>query len=124
MTATESGANLLHICGRQAWEMALAAGEYRPPSLEKEGFIHCSLEQQILEVANQFYRGIPGLVLLWIDASRLKSKILFERPLDSSSELFPHIYGALNLDAVTSVVDFPTQEDGYFHSVPHPSTGL
>jgi hypothetical protein len=30
------------------------------------------------------------------------------------NELFPHIYGALNLDAVTDVVAFPANEDGTF----------
>jgi uncharacterized protein (DUF952 family) len=118
---TRIQAHLLHLCQRQEWEKGLKAGAYRPPSLEKEGFIHCSLEHQILPVANQFYRQVPDLILLWIDQRLVRSEIVFERPPEESDELFPHIYGALNLDAVVSVVDFPIQEDGYFHSIPRPA---
>jgi uncharacterized protein (DUF952 family) len=121
MINSEAGAYLLHICRRQEWETALNAGEYRPPSLETEGFIHCSLEYQILEVANQFYRQNPDLVLLWIKPRLVESKIVFERPPGDAVNPFPHIYGALNLDAVVSVMAFPIQEDGYFHSIPSPT---
>lgn len=124
MKKTESGPYILHLCPRQFWESALKSGEYRPPSLEKEGFIHCSLEHQILGVANQFYRGVPDLVLLWIDPGKVESNIIFEGPPGESGELFPHIYGALNSEAVLSVEAFPIQEDGFFHSVPQPSEWL
>ncbi len=121
MTGIENRNYLLHLCQRQAWEMALETGVYNAPSLSREGFIHCSLEHQILEVANHFYIGVPDLVLLWIDASRVKSRIIFERAPGESGEHFPHIYGALNLDAVISVEAFPNEEDGFFHIVPQPT---
>jgi uncharacterized protein (DUF952 family) len=36
----------------------------------------------------------------------------YEPPGDG--ELFPHIYGALNLDAVVRILDFPPAADGSF----------
>lgn len=102
---------ILHICSRQAWEAALKAGEYKAPSLESEGFTHCSLPDQIEWVANQFYAGQSGLVLLHIDAHRVLAELRWE---DVGGETFPHIYGPLNLAAVVEVEEFPPDAQGRF----------
>jgi hypothetical protein len=76
----------------------------------------------VLETANLFYGGQDGLVLLCIDASKLTAPL--KREAASSAEhrtgagLYPHIYGPLNLDAVTRVVDFPCGVDGRFAMPP------
>ena len=111
---------ILHIASRADWEEAQARGEYRAASLETEGFIHCSTEKQVLPVANAFYRGRNDLVLLVIEASRLTHELKWEAPAGppaagiSESDLFPHIYGALDLAAIASVVRFPPGPDGMF----------
>jgi len=102
---------IVHICKRDAWSDAKRMGEYRAPSLETEGFIHASRPDQILEVANNFYHGWDNLVLLWIDADRLKSELRWE-PADGS--LFPHIYGPINLETIIQVTPFIPDEDGVF----------
>lgn len=97
-------------------------GEYRPQSLDTDGFIHFSQHHQILDVANAFYRGQANLVLLVVEPSRLKAELRYEAPAHpsvSSSALgpeyqFPHLYGPLNMDAVLEVVDFPPGADGLF----------
>jgi len=94
---------LVHLCDREAWSAAQAAGEYRPPSLEQEGFIHCSRPEQVRDVARRYYREVPGLLLLWIDPERLGPEVRWE---PSGDELFPHIYGPLNLEAVIKVEPF------------------
>lgn len=33
---------ILHICGAADWAEAVEGGEYRAPSLDDVGFIHCS----------------------------------------------------------------------------------
>jgi uncharacterized protein (DUF952 family) len=108
---------ILHIIGRADWESALARGVYAP-SLNAEGFIHCSTSAQILRTANRFYRGQPGLVILCIDESRLEAAPRYEPPdsaLDETpTDLFPHLYRPLNLDAVVRVIDFPPRADGSF----------
>ena len=111
---------ILHIATRVDWEQAQARGEYRAASLDTEGFIHCSTEMQVVPVANAFYRGRNDLVLLVIEASRLKPELKWEAPAGpaaagiSTADLFPHIFGALNLAAVASVVDFAPGPDGLF----------
>ena len=84
---------LLHITTQAEWEKALRTGEYTHPSLESEGFIHCSKASQILWVANRFYRGNSNLILLQIDAKKDDtkdggplSKTRFEKEQSKSSD--------------------------------------
>lgn len=98
------------------WDSALARGIYTPPSLAAERFIHCSTIAQIARTANRFFRGQTGLVALCINESRLSATLRYEPPTrdESSGDLYPHLYGPLNLDAVVSVIDFPCSSDGTF----------
>jgi uncharacterized protein (DUF952 family) len=82
--------------------------------LTSEGFIHCSKANQIMRVANTFFTNLPGLVILVIDPSRLKPELRWETGTDKADELFPHIYGPLNLEAVVRVLDFEPGPEGMF----------
>ena len=103
---------ILHITSRAEWKDAQQRGEYVAPSLQTEGFIHCSTEKQVAHVANAFYRGQNDLVLLNIDEAKLKPELKWEAPAGppapgiSDSDSFPHIFGPINIDAVASVLDF------------------
>jgi uncharacterized protein (DUF952 family) len=109
---------ILHIAKRAEWDAAQARREYAPPSLSVEGFIHCSTPAQILDTANRFFRGQNDLAVLCIDPHRLAAPLRYEAPAmahdERPSERFPHLYGPLNLDAVTQVLDFPCEPDGTF----------
>ena len=96
---------IYHICTQKAWDEACKNGSYKADSLAKEGFIHCSMLDQILRVANSFYSGQKDLVLLVIDPANLLSQVRWEPGSDKPDELFPHIYGPINLDAVSKVLD-------------------
>ena len=98
-----------------------AKGEYRAESLATEGFIHCSTLSQVLPVAEKFYSGGSGLVLLVIEPTLLSSALKWEPPSGGTpppgvleGDPFPHIYGAINLDAVVNVVDFERDKNGKF----------
>ncbi|WP_027893169.1 DUF952 domain-containing protein [Calidithermus chliarophilus] len=106
---------IFHITTRREWERALGQREYRAQSLEREGFIHCSTPSQILAVAEAFFSGHRGLVLLCIDPAKLTSPLFYEGPEDYSYGYFPHIYGPVNLEAVTAVLPFDPGPDGRFH---------
>ena len=114
---------ILHICTEKEWQGALAHREYRAASLEPEGFMHCSGAHQILGVANSFYAGQTGLVLLMIDPQKVSERLIWEdaahpdpdaAPDSAANDQFPHIYGALNLDAVAEVRPFTSDDDGVF----------
>ncbi len=103
---------ILHITSKSAWESAQQNGFYSAPSLQTEGFIHCSTLAQVVAVAERLYAGQRGLVLLEIDSSRLQAEVRYEAGSDKSDELFPHVYGTINLDAVTRVLDFAPDSAG------------
>ena len=93
---------IFHICKKANWEEAQKAGEYRAESLQTEGFIHCSEKGQVAGVLEMFYKDLPDLILLHINTSKLTSELKYE-PADGQN--FPHVYGAINLDAVVEVGD-------------------
>jgi uncharacterized protein (DUF952 family) len=113
--------NIVHITSHKDWIDAMSAGQYIAPSLKSEGFIHCSTITQALSVAEQYYKGESGLVLLVIDPARLASDIKWEPPSGGApppgvraGESFPHIYGPINLNAVVQTLDLATDQDGHF----------
>lgn len=112
--------NILHITSRAEWQQAQRDGAYRAPSLDQIGYIHFSKPEQVLVVANSFYRGAPELVLLVVEPARLVADLRYEPPDEApdSSQRFPHLYGALNLDAVTAVLDFPPDANGGWSALP------
>jgi uncharacterized protein (DUF952 family) len=108
---------LLHIAEGQLWETAAQTGDYRPESLTQEGFIHCSLPDQVVPVANDFYRGRQDLLLLVINSSKVSAEIIFEDCYQSGQE-FPHIYGPLPVEAVEQVLAFAPGPDDRFSLPP------
>jgi len=107
---------IFHITTSLTWERAQKQGDYRADSLDTEGFIHLSTAQQIVPVANRFYTGLAGLVLLVVDSQKLSAELRYEPPVpaEDTDALFPHLYGPLNLDAVVDVVQFLPGTDGNF----------
>ena len=111
----------MHLTNSANWIEAQQQGFITAPSLAAEGFIHCSTEYQMRDVANKYYRGATDMVLVHIDPVTLASPLKWEPPahIDGSPSLpneplFPHIYGVINLDAVIRVIDFPSNSDGSF----------
>lgn len=94
---------IYHITTQSEWEQAKLNHEYLPKNYEADGFIHCSIERQISGVLERFYQGHKNLVKLKIEKEKVNRPVLFELAHDIN-ELFPHIYGSLNLDAVVEVV--------------------
>lgn len=102
---------ILHITSGAQWTAAQSAGVYRGDTLASEGFIHCSRPDQAAAVGERFFRGVSGLVLLVIDRARVAAPV---RDEGADGDLFPHIYGPLNLDAVIRVLPFEPRADGGF----------
>ena len=55
-----------------------------------------------MRVAQRLFRGRRDLILVRIDPDVLEPEVRLEN-LEGGEELFPHIYGELDLSAVTGV---------------------
>jgi uncharacterized protein (DUF952 family) len=112
---------IFHITSSKEWDTAQTKGEYTAPSLATEGFIHCSTLSQVLPVANSYYAGQTGLIVLAIEPTLLYSALKWEPPSGgapppgvSEGEQFPHIYGPVNLNAVVKAIELELNSNGTF----------
>jgi uncharacterized protein (DUF952 family) len=104
------------ICPAPAWREAERQGVFRGSSDDiRDGFIHFSTASQVAETARKHFSGQTGLFLIAVDADALGEALKWER--SRNDELFPHLYGELDLGAVTDVLSMPTRSDG-FHDIP------
>jgi uncharacterized protein (DUF952 family) len=95
---------IYHLANKADWTAAQSTGEYQPSSLTEEGFIHCSKDvPQMLRVAARLYQGRDDLQVLDLDLDKLESVVKYEP--SRSGEVYPHVYGKLNLKAVTRIRD-------------------
>lgn len=95
---------IYHITTREQWTEAQKLGHYDSDTLATEGFIHCSTEAQVAGVLDRYYQGKSNLVKLKIEKAKVQRPLVFELA-GSINEVFPHIHGALNLDAVVEVTE-------------------
>ena len=104
------------ICSASAWREAERQGVYRGSAVDiRDGFIHFSLPSQLAETARKHFLGQTGLFLIEVDADALGDALRWEP--SRGEELFPHLYGELDLGAVTAVLDMRARSDGS-HDIP------
>ena len=105
---------IFHLTFKDDWESARPTGEYEAPSLAEEGFIHCSKDiPQLLRVAARLYPGEDRLVVLDVDQNKLTAPLKHEP--SRSGEIYPHIYGKLNAEAVVRERVLIVNPDGGHH---------
>jgi uncharacterized protein (DUF952 family) len=105
----------LHLVARDAWEArdaADAAALYVHPSLETEGFIHCTDgDEAMAATANRHYATDPReFVVLTVDLDRTGSPWRFDQP----DVPYPHVYGPIERAAILEVRSMPREADGTF----------
>ncbi|WP_207493611.1 DUF952 domain-containing protein [Aridibaculum aurantiacum] len=103
---------IYHLTTLPEWEEAQDKGVYDPPSFQKDGFIHCCTDEQLDHVMKRHFEQHENLIKLVIDPARVTQPLRYEHN-ESYNQEYPHIYGPLNLEAVTQVVflDPITSED-------------
>ena len=89
---------IYHIVVPEIWEQVRNEPLYRHESLAAEGFIHCSYEDQLDGVIGRYYADRDELVVLTIDTDKLAARLVAEP--STGGEIYPHIYGPLNMNAV------------------------
>ena len=104
------------ICPASAWREAERQGVYRGSADDvRDGYIHFSTAAQVAGTARKHFHGQDGLLLVAVDAEALGERLRWEP--SRNNELFPHLYGELDLGAVRAIHDLRSRADGS-HDVP------
>jgi uncharacterized protein (DUF952 family) len=104
------------ICPASAWREAERQGVFRGSPVDlKDGYIHFSTASQVAETAKKHFFGQTGLFLIAVNADALGEPLRWER--SRNDELFPHLYGDLDIGMVTAVLSLHARSDGY-HDIP------
>ncbi|MBX6741517.1 MAG: DUF952 domain-containing protein [Acetobacteraceae bacterium] len=86
-------------------------GEFRgSPADIKAGFIHMSSRTQLAVTVEKHFRDRADIVVAAIDLGKLGNVVRWEP--SRNGELFPHLYGALPINAVMAVAVLERLPDG------------
>ena len=104
-------ATIYKICPAALWREALERGAFFGAPVDlADGFIHFSSAGQVAETAARHFAGQTELLLLYVNTAQLGTALKWEP--SRGGALFPHLYGALALTAVTKVEPLPLGPDG------------
>lgn len=104
------------VCPAPAWREAERQGAFRGSADDRrDGFIHFSTASQVAGTVAKHFAGQTGLFLIAIDADALGEALKWEP--SRGGELFPHLYGELDIGAVIQILDLRTRSDGS-HDIP------
>ena len=99
------------ICASAMLQEARGRGRFEGSADDlRDGFIHLSAGHQVAGTLAKYFAGQRDLVLLAVDPERLGAGLRWEK--SRGGELFPHLYGPLDLDHVISIEALMLQEDG------------
>ena len=101
-----------HLTPRAWWDAAKRADALISPSLETEGFIHCTDgAEAMVATANRHYRDDPRpFVVLTVDLDHAGSPWRIDDP----AGIYPHIHGPIDRAAIVAVIPAPRDADGGF----------
>jgi uncharacterized protein (DUF952 family) len=93
---------IYHIVTLTEWELQKNNPTYIHTSLANEGFIHCSTANQLVATINRYYANEKSVFVLHIDIEKLNPELKYELA-PSVNQLFPHIFGEINREAIIKV---------------------
>jgi uncharacterized protein (DUF952 family) len=101
-----------HLTPAEWWEAADRAAPLSAPSLEAEGFIHCTTgAAEMVATANRHYREDPRpFVVVTLDLGRITAPVRVDDP----AGIYPHVFGPLDRAAIVGVQPMPRDADGTF----------
>lgn len=112
---------IFHLVPLSDWT-ADPARPYAPPSLDSEGFVHCSADPEtVLAIAATHYADVPGTLLaVELDERALTSEVRRE---GETGLRYPHVHGPLNREAVVRVWEVVRAPGAPAELVPRPPEG-
>lgn len=98
------------IVAAAEWQRAEALGAYEGSEVDvADGYIHLSTVEHLAGTAARHYADRTGLLLLTVDLARVDG-VVWEP--SRGGAMFPHIYGALPVSAVTARRTMSVAADG------------
>lgn len=90
-----------HLAPQSYFDSLDPRADYISRDFARDGFIHCTDgAAEMARTANRYYQSNPEPhCYLYIDKSRVRAPIRY----DDAGRIYPHIYGALNRDAIIAV---------------------
>lgn len=95
---------LYHLASAAEWEAHQRAGSIAPPSIEAEGFVHCSYGRQVAGTVAKHFTGATDLLALALDRQALGDVAVVDEDSYGSGQAFPHAYGPIPVGAVVGIV--------------------
>jgi uncharacterized protein (DUF952 family) len=111
MYAGLSDNNIYLLSSQTEYQQALNKGALLRDSLASEGFIHATPRSQLNRLANKYYKDKVQPLILVVDKKLIVPEVKWE---PATGGLYPHIYGALNINAVTKIEEISLNEEGHF----------
>lgn len=110
MTAARPGVAYKVLSGTE-FSRLRDAGTFAGSDADRaDGFIHMSTADQLTETIARHYRDRDDLVVAAVNLARLGDAVRWE--LSRGGQEFPHLYGALPIDAVTAAGPLTRGGDG------------
>lgn len=104
------------ILTRPQFEQLKADGVFAGAPVDlADGYIHMSTQAQAAETAARHFAGQDDLVLAMVDLPALGASVRWEE--SRGGQLFPHLYGALPMSAISRTVKLRLGPDGH-HQFP------
>jgi uncharacterized protein (DUF952 family) len=112
-----------HLTPRSEFLGGIEGEAYSPPRLALDGFVHCATREVTLSVARDYFAGLAEpLLVLGIEPGRLRAELRYEAPAPiagggtahlAEASLFPHVYGPIDLIAISGVGVLARDGDAY-----------
>jgi uncharacterized protein (DUF952 family) len=104
--------NIYLLSSQAEYQQALNEGVLTRDSLISEGFIHATPKSQLNRLANKYYKEKFHPLILIVDKALILPEVKWE---PATGGLYPHIYGPLNMNAVTAIEEISLNKDGKFY---------
>ena len=102
---------IFKLCRASEWAEAERSGTFLGSPVDlRDGYIHFSTAEQVVETAAKHFAGVDVLTLLAVDADTLGSALRWEP--SRGGALFPHLYGPLPVASVLWVRALPLDASG------------
>lgn len=112
---------IYHMCKRDDWQAAQGSGRYRGSGDDlADGFMHFSTAEQVAQSAALHRARVSDLLLIGLATGSLGAALKWEPA--RGGQLFPHLYGGLDVSKVACVHELPLGADG-FHVFPESIPG-